>query len=227
MNRNIEITNAAVGIGIGAAVGGGMGALVGAVAGVVIGTAGRRRLQDTSEMPVIDIPDDEMEELRSAMHLTIATAWAIRPMMNEEDGDHVGDIMSALFQQLVEPFSRKVTPYIQILAEHVVEAGKSGIMPEDSILHVKRRYGPRRNRKDVKVLESAMRSALAIQEKFGNIDVSRAWFLKWGERMGIQEAARSAWDYHFIPYDSETLEQFRERRRTNTPVYKYGSDDDD
>lgn len=196
MTRKIEAIAAAAGVAIGYAIAGPQGALFGVVGGASLGAIGVNSLRARTDVPTIYIDGKTRAEMESMMHLAISASWALRPLIETEIGLQKR-IVQEIFDALVESYTVEVTPYVQEMQMHLMRVVQSGIMPEDSIAHVRRRYAPRFMRKEDEVSYQLAKHILQIMEFHGVFTEGRDWFIRWCQEIGLGKKADAIWAHHF------------------------------
>lgn len=195
MNRIVELSGAVIGATAGGLTGAPAWLAGGAVAGFFLASAGAKRVRENNGISIW-ITAEQRKDMESSMHLAMAASWALRPVI-EADRFRQKDIVQEIFDRMVEAYTVDITPHIQEMNSHLLRVVKSGIFPEDSLEHMKRRYAPRFLRKDATVCELVVRHILSIQARYGNIIESRAWFIRWCHQIGLEKNADHMWESYF------------------------------
>lgn len=211
MDRNIEIITTLMGTSAGIAVAGFQGGLVGAIAGLVIGAAGVTSLRKASKSPSIHIDAKSRREMESSMHLAMAAAWALRPMIEQENFLQ-RQIVQRIFEAVVMSYTCEITPYVQELQLHLQRIVQSGIKPEASLEHIRRTYAPRFMRKDDSVSFMIAKHVMMIQATFGPLEESQAWFTRWCEAVGLGKHARAIWSEQFRDEPARPMAEWKAAR---------------
>lgn len=224
MDRNIQLMVAALGAIIGAIVNGAIGAGIGAVAGYILASAGINGLRRWTPGMTVLISRDERYEMESAMHMAMAIAWGLRPLTTVED--YIArTIGSKVFDTIVEPYTVDVTPYVQDLQRHLQSVIHSGMKPEDSFIHLRRRYGKRMlSKKQSDVLPILADRLLTIQAEWGSIIESRVWFERWCDQIGLKDQGEALWIQHFGE-EIQTMDEWKAERR-QAAIDSYFADDE-
>ena len=212
VTRKVELIAGAVAGATGLALGGAVPALVAGIGAAAITATGVTRLRARAKGPSVYLDAKTKAQMESTLHIAIAASWALRPMI-EVNASMQREIADALFQRIVETYTVEVTPYVQDMNLHLLRVIHSGIRPDASMAHVRRRYAPRMLRKDDTVSFLIARHVLDIQSKYGPTQESKRWFALWCERVGIGKYAESMWTRYFGDAEHRTIADWNDARR--------------
>ena len=196
----------------GLALGGAVPALVAGIGAAFVTAAGVNRLRQRMNGPSVYIDRKTKAEMESTLHIAIAASWGLRPLI-EVNAQMQREIADAIFERIVKTYTVEVTPYVQDMNLHLLRVVHSGIRPDASMVHVRRRYAPRMLRKDDTVSFLIARHVLDIQAKYGPTHESKAWFMLWCERIGIGKYALSMWERYFGEVEHRTIADWKAMRQ--------------
>lgn len=211
MTRKIEITVAIVGAVGGLVFAGPQGAAIGGIGGAALGAMGVNRLRARNAGPSIYIDGNTRRDMESVMHIAIAASWALRPLIETEHYIQ-RRVVETIFEKMVESYTSEVTPYVQEMNLHLARVVVSGIKPDESLDHVRRKYAPRLMRKDDSVSFSIAKHVLSIMSMFGPFEEGRQWFYRWSEAVGFGKYSQAMWIEHFKDQEIPTLEEWKTAR---------------
>lgn len=224
VNAILQLLIAAICGLVGALAYGTTGAAAGAVSGYLVALMGSNGLRRWTPGRTILMNSQDRRQIEDAMHMAMAVAWGLRPVALTEDsiarriGDRVLDL-------LVEPFTVEITPYVQDLHRHILTVVYSGVKPEQSFRHVRRRYGPKVFRRtEQEVLPLLADKLLEIQSEWGPLLESRIWFERWCDEVGLRGQGEARWLAHFGE-DFQTLDEWKAARR-QAGIDSYFADDE-
>lgn len=224
VNAILQLLAAAACALVGALTYGATGAALGAIGGYLVTVMGTNGLRRWTPGRTILMNGRDRKQIEDAMHMATAVAWGLRPLALTEDGiaRRIGDVV---LDQLVEPFTVEITPYVQELHRHLLTVVYGGVKPEQSFRHVRRKYGPKMfGRRDQEVLPLLADRLLGIQAEWGSILESRVWFERWCDEVGLRGQGEARWLSHFGE-DFQTLDEWKAARR-QAGIDSYFADDE-
>lgn len=187
MNKYTEIAGAAIGAIAGAIAHGVHGLEIGAACGLGFALLARR-----AEDGWI-LRSDEIESMRNTMHVALAAAWAVHPLIVENGGSDRGRILAYIREKIIDPEALRLRVNPAALHEHLEVATASNVVPFTSLRYVKRKLAPNLFRKNTDRIDDLVTVVLEINLEYGNYDVTRDWFYRWMNEIGAGKHAARLW----------------------------------